>query len=466
MRKNSVKWSAVFGFVLLGSTLVAQGKNDKNANSVILNFTFESFEDKEVEVSEAGQISLLKGIKASCACPTGTVDSKCVADIFKGSGDFGVGSNVYGYAKPMVFSEEKFEGNDAALFSKDVTVDPNNAYAGIVTYKQGKLAKERSYITIPFVKNKTQLTMTAGKLYCIEMSVSLAEASKFSSNNIGMMFVKNAADYQTENVEEPSGPFYDDNAAGRVIYNYKNRIYNAYGGWDKVCNVYKAKGDEKAVVIGNFAMNEKTKYEVNKKVDPKKMEMDGEEPAAVPALQPMAYYYIDNIRIKEVDSKDKCYCMKRDTTSMIQLSRTVITKDLIISEKLSEVQNIEAQVIYYAQGESKPDETGKDIIELLGNYLKENEGVSVELFAHNDRAEDSLAIEYSDDEDMVAKFSDLSQQRFDYIKERLVEKYGISASRILGAGKGADEENTKETPKDADEDMKFAYNRRVTFVIK
>jgi outer membrane protein OmpA-like peptidoglycan-associated protein len=457
MRKNIVKWSTLVGFVFLGSALIAQGKNDKNATSVILNFTFESFNDKEVEVSEPGQIGLLKGIKPS---------SQYVADVFKGSGDFGAGSNVYGYAKPMAFNQEKFEGNDAALFSKDAIVDPNNAYAGIVTYKQGKLAKERTYITIPFVKGKTQLTMTAGKLYCIEMSVSLAEASKFSSNNIGMMFVKNAADYQTENIEEPSGPFYDDNAAGRVIYNYKNRIYNAYGGWDKVCNVYKAKGDEKAVVIGNFAMNEKTKYEVNKKVDPKKMEMDGEELAAVPALQPMAYYYIDNIRIKEVDSKDKCYCMKRDTTTMIQLSRTVITKDLVISEKLSEVQNIEAQVIYYAQGEAKPDETGKEIIDLLGKYLQENEGVSVEIISHNDRAEDSLALEYSDDEDMVEQFSNLSEKRLDYIKSRLVEKYEISASRIIGSAKGADNENTKETPKDADDDMKFAYNRRVTFVIK
>lgn len=457
MKKNICKWNALLGLLFFGTAVMAQGKNDKNVNSVLLNFTFESFEDRDVEVSEPGQIGLLKGIKPS---------SQIVADVYKGTGDFGAGSNVNGYAKPIVFSEEKFEGNDAALFSKDVIIDPNNGYAGIITYKQGKLAKDRSYITIPFVKGKTNLKMIEGKMYCIEMSISLAEASKFSSNNIGIMFVKNPTDYQTENIEEPSGPYYDDNAAGRVVYNYKNRIYNAYGGWDKVSNIYRAKGDEQGLVIGNFAMNDKTKYEVNKKVDPKKMEMDGEELAAVPSLQPMAYYYIDNIRIKEVDSKDNCYCMKRDTTTMIQLSRTVITKDLVISEKLSEVQNIEAQIIYYAQGESKPDETGKEIIELLGNYMKENESVSVELFTHNDRAEDSLALEFSDDEDMVAQFGNLSQQRFDYIRERLVEKYEISASRILGTAKGADEENTKETPKDADEDMKFAYSRRVTFVIK
>ena len=180
----------------------------------------------------------------------------------------------------------------------------------------------------------------------------------------------------------------------------------------------------------------------------------------------MAYYYIDNVRIKEVDSKEKCYCIKRDTTTMIQPSRVVITKDFIISEKLSKVQNIEAQVIYYAQGENKPDETGKEIIEYIGNYLKENEGVSIEIISHNDRAEDSLALEYSTDEDIVEKYGNLSEKRMEYIKQRFIERFEISPSRIFSQTPGAGQENTKETPKGAEIEMQMAYNRRVTFVIK
>ena len=273
-------------------------------------------------------------------------------------------------------------------------------------------------------------------------------------------------DYQTDNIEEPSGPFLDDNSSGRIIYNTKNRIYSSYGGWDKVCNVYRAKGDETGLVIGNFVTNEKTKYEVNKKLDPKKMEMNGDEFAEIPAILPMAYYYIDNVRIKEIDSRENCYCIKRDTTTMIQPSRVVITKDFSISEKLSAVQNIEAQVIYYSQGENKPDETGKEIIDYIGNYLKENEGTSIEIISHNDLTEDSLAIEYSDDEEIVAKYANLSEKRMEYIRDRFTERFEIAPSRISGQPKGAEEENTKEVPKDADEEMKAAYNRRVTFVIK
>jgi hypothetical protein len=56
----------------------------------------------------------------------------------------------------------------------------------------------------------------------------------------------------------------------------------------------------------------------------------------------------------------------------------------------------------------------------------------------------------------------------------LVEKFGISASRIIPQSKGADDENTKELPKlqdkrtidRSDPELIDAYNRRVTFVIK
>jgi outer membrane protein OmpA-like peptidoglycan-associated protein len=457
-RLNS--WVLVLSFFGLTTIALAQKKGDKSAR--FLNYTFDRLKNSDEQISDAGQIGLFKNLEPS---------SKVPADAFYGTGDYGVGLNIYGYAKPKAFADEKFEGDDANLFRYG---DQNLGYAGIITFKQGKVASERSYITIPFLDEtgKKQVKMVAGKMYCIEMMVSLAEASKFSTNNIGIMFVKNVTSYQSVKSEEGSpegGPYYDDNSSGRVIYNTKNRVYNAYGDWDKVCNIYRAKGDETGLVIGNFMMNEKTKYETNKKIDAKKMEMDGEENAAVPSVLPMAYYFIDNVRIKEVDTKEKCYCIKRDTTSMIQVSRTVISNALVVSEKKSQKENIEAQILYYGQGENKPDETGKEIIELLGLYLKENTDASVEIIAHNDRAEDSLALEYFDDEDVVEKFSNLSEKRAMYIKERLMEKYEISSSQISITTNGAEDPNENEMPekgKGIEEDLKLAYNRRVTFLIK
>jgi len=458
MKQSLLSLGFALAAVVFCNVGFSQRKGDKSAK--FLNYTFDKLAKPDQEISDAGQIGYLKGLKASSSTP---------ADAFYGSGDYGVGQNIYGFAKPKAFNEEKFEGSDAFLFRYG---NENLGYAGIVTMKQGsKTAAQRSYITIPFLDEtgKKSVKMVAGKVYCVEMSISLAEASKFSTNNIGFMFVKNLTDYQTDNIEEPSGPFYDDNSSGRVIYNIKNRVYNAYGDWDKVANIYKAKGDETGVVIGNFMLNEKTKYETNKKIDSKKMEMNGEDLAEVPATIPMAYYYIDNIRIKEIETRDSCYCMKRDTTNMIQLSRTVISKDFMISDKLSKTKNIEAQVIYYAQGERKPDDNGKEIIDYLGAYLRDKGSASVIIVAHQDDQEDSLALEYAYDEDMVEKFSGLSQKRAEYIQDRLIENFGISSSRITIDAKENLEPNLKEMPKGGEGlevDMKCAYNRRVTFLIR
>lgn len=454
MRHRLFSWGLMLSFIGITTICVAQKKGDKSAK--FLNFTFDKLVDPNEEITEPGLIGRLKGLKPSSQYP---------ADAYYGSGEYGIGSNINGYAKPIAFTEEKFEGNDATLFRYG---DKNLGYAGIVTYKQGKSAKERSYITIPFMdeSGKKPVKMVAGKLYCIEMSISLAEASKFSTNNIGIMFVKNVGDYQTENIEEPSGPFYDDNTSGRIVYHHKkNRIYNSYGGWDKVCNTYKAKGDETGLVIGNFASNDKTKYETNKKIDSKKMEMDGEENAAVPAILPMAYYYVDNVRIKEIDTKDKCYCMKQDTTSAIQLSRTVITKDFVVAEKSTEKQNIENQIVYYGQGEKTPDETGLKIIEYVGTYLKSHPDAVVEIISHNDIIEDSIASENLDDQEIVEKFGDLSEKRADFVKLRLNETYEIPSDQITITSLGA-EVNNKEGEGALDEDLKLAYNRRITFKIK
>lgn len=435
---------ALLGFIFcLTSNAFAQKKGDKSA--LFLNYTFEKFNSKDIEISDPGQIGLFKGLKPSTSFP---------ADAFYGSGDFGVGNNMYGFANPIDFKNERFQGGDDKLFASDE--GKNEGYAGIVTYKPGKAQKEKSFITIPFTdKSGKNVNMIKDKMYCIEFSISLAEASKYATNNIGMMFVKKVEEYQTDNVEEEGGPINAEE--GRILFNYKNKVYNAYSGWDKVCNVYKARGDEKGIVIGNFYINDQTKAEVQKKI------VKLEEGADAATVMPMAYYYIDNIRIKEVDSKDKCYCIKKDSTSRWVPSPTEIATEPVESEKLSPKENVEAQVIFYAQGEKKLSPAGKKCLSFLVKYLNDNPNSGVTIVAHNDRVEDSLALELEDEKDQL---TDLSSQRANWIKDRLVEDFNISTSRIEIDNKHSEEPNKDLYQEEDDEDTKLARDRRVTFIIK
>jgi outer membrane protein OmpA-like peptidoglycan-associated protein len=454
MKRNIFNGLVLCASFVLTFHAAAQGKKGEKT-ALFFKYTFEKFSSDEVEVSEPGQISLLKGIKASTSFP---------ADVFYGSGEFGAGANMYGYALPVDPKTERFDGNDKNTFiSTDDLKNGNKGYAGIVTYKPGKLQKEKSFITIPFSNGKSPKNMIKGKKYCIELSISLAEASKYATNNIGMMFVKDPLQYEVAEGEE-SGPINVE--VDRIVYNYKNKVYNSYSGWDKVCGVYVAKGDEKGVVIGNFLFNEQTQAVVQKKIAINKQEIDAStgEYIEIPPVLAMAYYYVDNLRIKEVSDNEPCNCVKVDTSaSQVEFSKVVITKEPVVSEKMSDNEKIAAQVIYYAFGDKKANEVGKACIEYVAEYLKANPSKKVIIYAHNDEVEDSLAAAY---EDFRETLENLDEQRGDYIKTRLMEKYEISENQITIIAENAEKPNDAEMSEDEsaeDRELKLAYDRRVVF---
>jgi hypothetical protein len=193
--------------------------------------TFEDIQDKE-KVSELGAISMLEfGVSS----PT---DNQ--ADLFqKGAGDeFGVPNNVWG---SEMHSETAGE-----------------VYAGIVAYTPARDAY-RSYITIPFMKGKQNISLSKGLQYCIQFDVSLAESSKFACKNIGAYLSKEAPSLENE------GNLY---MSENVIKGKHNRIHKGFFGWDKVCEIYTAKGNEKFITIGNFdRMSDNDKVTVKKTKD-------------------------------------------------------------------------------------------------------------------------------------------------------------------------------------------------------
>lgn len=87
----------------------------------------------------------------------------------------------------------------------------------------------------------------------MEFSISLAESSKFAVNNIAALFSKE--DFGLNNTTA----IY--NSTDRLVKSQTNKVYTGFYGWEQVCNIYTAKGDERFITIGNFDKNETTKFE-------------------------------------------------------------------------------------------------------------------------------------------------------------------------------------------------------------
>lgn len=397
--------------VLALSTTAFAQKSKKTNEKEIVNITFEGASE---DLTELGGIAAAgKGISS----PT-----ELQADLFSknATGDIGIPANVYGSEEPT-------------------TENGGNVYAGIVTYKPGKLAGERSYITIQLMQGKEPVTLKKGLTYCVEYSVSLSESSKFANNNLGVYFSKDMP------ANGEPGAIYM--AGDHVMKAQLNKVYNGFFGWEKVCNTYTAKGDEKFLTIGNFDRNENTQFQAVKK--PKDAEAD--------ALT-HAYYYIDNIIVRLVDNPSECACFNAKPPKIEDsFSTLVFDKTPEVNDKMNTDKKIAAQTIYFRAGKSSLTENARVNLDFIVAQMNANPSLRIEITGHNDALEIKAGAENEE-------YLDMDRKRVAAAVKYLVNN-GISEDRIVKSYK-SDTVPSTEIGEDDDQEVKDAKNRRVEFSVK
>ena len=384
----------VFGIVFAITCTMALAQEGEN---LVPNGSFESTDGR---TKKRGMIETATG----WISPTGAR-----ADLFVSgrNAEIGVPENIYGKEKPK-------EGGN---------------YAGIVAFSYGK-KEPRTYLT-----TKLTTPLKKGMRYCIKFYVSLAEASKYASNNIGVNFSKKPAS-TSERVPQLVETFHF------LGVDNDKKIVNQTYNWYQVCGSFEAKGGEKFITIGNFADEEKIKtiYESNKK--PKDMKID-----QIIA----AYYYIDDISVIMLNKGEKCECVKEDVA---EYSSTVYQKSILINDKMTINQKIEAQVTFFAFGKTLLTPVGNETLDFIAQQLKLDPAVKLEISGHSDAEEDTLGVE-------KPEFANMDDKRTNAVIQYLIDK-GISKDRLVSSPQGSNIPNEENMEGD-EEELKMARNRRVTF---
>jgi len=313
------------------------------------------------------------------------------------------------------------------IYGKEDAREGTN-YAGIVAFSYGNKIP-RTYLTA-----KLAAPLKKGMKYCVKFYVSLAEASKYASNNIGVNFAKKP--FATEDkatIKDVAHVLSSENDTKRV-----NQTY----AWYQVCNVYEAEGGEKFITIGNFFADDQTKSENNKK--PKDMKND-----QIIA----AYYYLDDVSVILLNDGEKCDCMKEEVS---EYSSTVYQKAIILNDKMTVNQKIESQVTFFAFGKTNFTPAGKEALDFIAEQLKANPDMKLDVMGHSDAAEDKVGIE-------KPQFANMAEKRTNAVIQYLTEK-GIQENRLNSASQGSALTNEENSDSD-EEDLKMARNRRVTFKV-
>ena len=265
--------------------------------------------------------------------------------------------------------------------------------------------------------------MRKGLKYAVKFYVSLAEGSKYASNNIAANFSK-----KQWNIQE------DKSIIGEShVMHVENPVFNAMFGWDQVCGVYTATGGEKFITIGNFSSNGDTKNERMKK------------PKTFTGQQMISsYYYIDNISVELISDESECECESdKDEETSIVYAVTPVNP-----EGMTDQMIVKYSVVYFGHNKFNIEEGSEGHLDNVANVLLKDPAYKLVLYIHMD-----------EDEVEQPKVELLDKKRAEEIKKYLVKK-GIDGGRVTF-------QLLKDTkPKDSSgSDVGKAKNRRVNFTL-
>lgn len=351
------------------------------------------FEEVSGKISKTGQIDKANG------WISGTAQK---ADLFSKrskSPDAQVPNNEFGMEEPM-------DGN-------------GGNYAGIVVFSHNNKIP-RSYVT-------TKLTspMKKGMKYCVSFHVSLAEFSKYNSNNIAAHFSKRQYNFEEKVtiIEEPH------------VKHIDNMVFKATYNWDKICGVYTATGGEKYITIGNFESNEDTQDDKNK-ID---RDLKG-----TPIIG--AYYYLDNVSVKMIDYDDECDCEVKEE----EVKEVVYSSSLLRPDDLKPMEIAPYNTLYYAQGNTDLNAQSETNLEELAEIMLKNDDLKITIIAHSDKSEEEKG-------QNKPAWANLSNKRAEVVKKFLMDK-GIRPERIM-----VDDKKASDPVDDSGSEIGLAKNRRVEF---
>ena len=214
--------------------------------------------------------------------------------------------------------------------------------------------------------------------------------------------------------------------------------------WEEICGTYTAEGGEKYMTIGNFYADDKTKKETNKK---------SKDIKATQIIS--AYYYLDEVSVTLINDGLKCDCLIEETVN--EFSGTIYQKAIILNDKMTVNQKIEAQQMFFAFGKANLTPVGEETLNFLLEQLKANPTLKLEIMGYSDKQEDSVAIE-------KPLYADMSSKRVNLIYNYLTDN-GIAAARLISSAMGSEEPNT-ETSENDDIDLAMAKNIRVFFKVR
>ena len=283
-------------------------------------------------------------------------------DVCSAGGKAGIPDNVF--------------GNQHAL--------DGNAYAGIVLYSRSK-PHYREYL-----QTRLKRPLMKEEWVCAEWWVCAADNGKIITDGVGMYFTEKAPKAIGEGTLR----------GAQQVANPELHLLSDRWSWTRLSDVFQADGGEAFVTLGNF-------------VNPDVLHVMERNDAPAEASN-WAYVYVDDVRVRSVQSPEDCSCLNQ------KIEATVTDPPWQTYQR----QHIRWDAVLFDFDESEINDAALGALELLANEMRINRYLVVEVNGHADFiGSDAYNLR-------------LSEQRAEAVMQVLREK-GVDPNRLKLAWHGS-----------------------------
>lgn len=257
-------------------------------------------------------------------------------------------------------------------------------YAGFFLFSHGQY---REYLQTPLTE-----PLQKGKTYFFSMYVSLANYSQTYIEQLGFCFLGKEEHFNTSDVLSDLSP----------VYVKLDKVKGDTAKWHQVTGRYKARGDEKFLIIGSFELGRihKTRFTFPK----------SKRTVINKSSQRDAYYFVDDVRLVEWINPPEDE-VKKDSV-------ITIGGDTVKPEEPAVLKNI-----FFKSGSAVLEPASFKELNRLYDILRVNDKMLVRIEGHTDNTGNA------------AGNQQLSESRARAVANYLTKK-GISAKRVGAAGLG------------------------------
>jgi len=161
------------------------------------------------------------------------------------------------------------------------------AYAGIILRETfDDSLRVYDGVSREYIQTRLLAPLTRDKLYCVKLFYANSSRSIFSVDALGITITAERIGVKDAGliIQMPQ------------VINKPGHIMDNVDYWQEMCGVYRARGNEKYLTIGNFWDNNRTTYRRNTSENADSSFF-------------YAYYYIDDVRVFEIENTFECGCI-------------------------------------------------------------------------------------------------------------------------------------------------------------